>query len=56
MKRKIQRMLVKSFCLVGVLVALGINDLYSWRTWLLIFSLSIGFDLDVLFMDVDKEK
>lgn len=56
MKRKIQRMLVKAFCLSGILIALDMVSLDSWRMWLLVFSLAIGFDLDILFMDVDKEK
>lgn len=56
MKRKIQRILVKAFCLSGILIALDMVSLDSWRMWLLVFSLAIGFDLDILFMDVDKEK
>lgn len=52
-KRKIQRMLIKSFCVAGILIALNV-DIYLWRTWLMLASLTIIFDLDILFLDVGK--
>jgi len=52
-KRKIQRMLVKSGCVAGILIALNV-DIYLWRTWLMLASLTIIFDLDILFLDVGK--
>lgn len=55
MKRTVKRMLVKACCLAGILISLGMVSLDSWRTWLLIFSLAIALDLDILFLDVDKE-
>jgi hypothetical protein len=42
-KRNI-RQFVKICCMVGIFVALDMN-IDSWRTWMMIFSLSIAFDL-----------
>lgn len=52
-KRTIKRMLVKACCMAGILVSLDMN-IDSWRTWVMIFSLAIALDLDILFLNVDK--